>query len=551
MSSLTTSESEATASAKHPPNCTCGLHQMTSLHEMAAKRKQFRKNEKTRADVADSLFKTLSQKMKIAQEKGNKSEIVVLKRQLKKALISTHDSAAALPSIDKLDYEDFSEFDFFGQRVYLGRFRPAVQQSGLLVSELAVAGILNVTEEFGCPTVDGLDTKKIPVKDRPSEGPRLAAYFQQASAFLDGLNCRPVYIHCRQGVSRSVTVLLAHLIIKGVDLRDGYDMIRKGRPSARPNAGFWEELCKFEQKVLNRNSYPLAEYNSSGPNKGIGKHEMNGMKNRIDSILKAREHGTPPPMRIQCQGFAPPSGEAEKQEGTVLSGGKGVEFDRGDSSNSGRAFQRTIHFVRHGEADHNLLASKIGKKAYVDPSVHDPPLTEKGIQDAVSLQDRMKELAESKHLDAIVASTMNRALMTADVGCVKVQDMPIPRIVLECVRERVGHHICDGRRALTEIKAQFPEFNFDAVESEEDILQTPERETYAQMIGRAYDFFQWLIEHPEYNCVAVYSHSSFLFTIFQGVFDYPYGDVDTTWFRNGECRSVNVTIRENNTASTL
>ena len=56
---------------------------------MAAKRKQFRKNEKTRADVADSLFKTLSQKMKIAQEKGNKSEIVVLKRQLKKALIST------------------------------------------------------------------------------------------------------------------------------------------------------------------------------------------------------------------------------------------------------------------------------------------------------------------------------------------------------------------------------------------------------------------------------------------------------------------------------
>ena len=57
---------------------------------MAAKRKQFRKNEKTRAGVADSLFKTLSQKMKIAQEKGNKSEIVVLKRQLKKALISDY-----------------------------------------------------------------------------------------------------------------------------------------------------------------------------------------------------------------------------------------------------------------------------------------------------------------------------------------------------------------------------------------------------------------------------------------------------------------------------
>ena len=256
---LVPSKSESTR-IEHPPGCDCGLHQMISLHEMAAKRKQFREMEQMKAKGAASLVEAIGEKLKIAEESGNRRDIVILKRRLKKALISTHSDTAELPSIHKLDYEDFSEFEFFGQRVYIGRFRPAIQQPHLLVRELAVAGILNVTDEFDCPTADGLDTRKIPVKDRPSEGPRMAAYFRQASAFIDGLNKRPVYIHCRQGVSRSVTVLLAHLIVKGMDLRTGYGLIKKGRPCARPNNGFWEELCKLEQNLLKCNSLPLQEY---------------------------------------------------------------------------------------------------------------------------------------------------------------------------------------------------------------------------------------------------------------------------------------------------
>ena len=60
-------------------------------------------------------------------------------------------------------------------------------------------------------------------------------------------------------------MLLAHLIIKGVTLKDGYAMIRQNRPKARPNVGFWEELCKLEQHLLKTSSFPLNDY--------IGEHE--------------------------------------------------------------------------------------------------------------------------------------------------------------------------------------------------------------------------------------------------------------------------------------
>ena len=95
---------------------------------MAAKRKKLRETAQAKAAVSTSLLDSLGEELKDAEKNGDKSKVISLKRQIKKVLISTHNSAAELPSIDKLDYEDFSEFDFFGQRVYLGRFRPAVQQ---------------------------------------------------------------------------------------------------------------------------------------------------------------------------------------------------------------------------------------------------------------------------------------------------------------------------------------------------------------------------------------------------------------------------------------
>lgn len=538
-----------TTVTEHPSDCTCGLHKMTSLHDMASKRKKHQEQVKKEADAVKSLLERLEEKLNIAEENKNRSEVVVLKRQIKKALISTHQVSTELPSLEKLDYDDFVGYEFFGQRVYLGRFRPAVHHPQLLVSELSVAGILNVTEEFESPNIEGVLTKKIPVKDRPSEGPRLAAYFQQASAFLDGLNNRPVYVHCRQGVSRSVTVLLAHLIIKGVELRKGYEMILKDRPSAKPNAGFWAELCKFELKVLKKNSYPLEEYMPPRAKVDL-KHETKGMNQRIDSILKARAHGFPPFLRILCRNFGAKA--QGKQQGDGQQDDIAVDqigFDRSADSNNVPRIQKTIHFAMHGEAGHNALAREIGKKAYVHPSMHDPPLTIKGKQDAALLQNKMKELADANQLDVIISSPMNRALMTADIGCALVDHDSIDRIVIESVRERFGHHICDGRRVRSKIKAEFPHFNFDTLEHEEDLLHTAERETYAQMIERACDFFAWLMSKPNYKSVAVYSHSSFLFTIFQGVFEYPDdsadGGVNTSWFENGECRSVDITMMMN------
>ena len=67
---------------------------------------------------------------------------------------------------------------------------------------------------------------------------------------------------------------------------------------------------------------------------------------------------------------------------------------------------KIIHFVRHGEGFHNALARKIGRKAYLDPAVFDPELTDVGIQQAKDLQDEVLNLYlnDPNSIDCIVFS---------------------------------------------------------------------------------------------------------------------------------------------------
>ena len=65
------------------------------------------------------------------------------------------------------------------------------------------------------------------------------------------LHSSPVYVHCKAGKSRSVTVVLAYLIYANAwTLKTAYAYVSERRKGISPNIGFVAELMAFEENEL-------------------------------------------------------------------------------------------------------------------------------------------------------------------------------------------------------------------------------------------------------------------------------------------------------------
>lgn len=59
-----------------------------------------------------------------------------------------------------------------------------------------------------------------------------------------------VLVHCHAGISRSVTVVVAYLMIcRGCNLRTALQIVTSARPIARPNAGFMAHLSATDKRL--------------------------------------------------------------------------------------------------------------------------------------------------------------------------------------------------------------------------------------------------------------------------------------------------------------
>jgi protein-tyrosine phosphatase len=67
------------------------------------------------------------------------------------------------------------------------------------------------------------------------------------------LHDRVVYVHCLNGVSRSVMVVTAYLMKKhGWSRDEALAVVRRHRPQARPNPAFMELLGEWEKQLKER-----------------------------------------------------------------------------------------------------------------------------------------------------------------------------------------------------------------------------------------------------------------------------------------------------------
>lgn len=223
---------------------------------------------------------------------------------------------------------------------------------------------------------------------------------------------------------------------------------------------------------------------------------------------------------------------------------------------------KKVHFIRHAEGSHNVASRNAGTDAVLVDNMDywDAPLTEAGIEQCLELRrhlaNRPSQGRPFTHFDLVIVSPLTRTLQTAQhiFGPARkpgapsflsppFEDTSLPRpqiLVREEARERWGYYSCDGRRKISEIIKEFPDFDFSAIEHDEDVFYTKEREPTEHIKDRTIQFLEWLNKRPE-KCIAVVTHSSFLRHLFMQ-FGGDQADTDKSILQRGtgncELRSI-------------
>jgi len=224
------------------------------------------------------------------------------------------------------------------------------------------------------------------------------------------------------------------------------------------------------------------------------------------------------------------------------------------AGNAGEDF--VVHFVRHGQGYHNLIADLYreagrewnsltaeGDNPYKRPEVVDPPLTELGRSQARSLQRSVDNL----EVQLVVLSPLTRTTQTALLAFEHLianasTSAKVPFVAHDGCHEIGGVHTCDRRRSLSELRRDFPAVDYQTASVREDdpLWSASHRETLPEVAARGYDFLLWLRQRRERN-IAVVSHSTFLRTLFNAVLHCESPSLQDR-LETGEMRSVRLTF---------
>ena len=220
---------------------------------------------------------------------------------------------------------------------------------------------------------------------------------------------------------------------------------------------------------------------------------------------------------------------------------------------------KIVHFQRHGQGYHNLLgdvlrdagikpdifSSDTAINPWVRPEIVDSPLTEKGKRQCEGQQ----KVAALLKPQIVVVSPLLRAIQTSKLSFQEYEST-VPWIAHEGCREETGFLVCNKRRKLSEIKADYPDLQFaDPNITEEDTLFDPTQfESEAKKGERIYDFLtNFLMDRSEGN-IAVVCHSAWLSHMCNEVLDCGDDNRLTSWFDVSEIRSMKLTFIETSDA---
>lgn len=149
-------------------------------------------------------------------------------------------------------YNQFiADYNKISDRIYLGNIAGA--QNPELYKKHNVKYVINLANQT-YPKYNEAIYLDIPIQDVPQTN--IKQYFIPAINFINSAlkNNGNIYIHCRAGVSRSATILLAYLIHSGLSMKDALNYVNSKRDIINPNKGFWQQLMEFEKQIHKNNT---------------------------------------------------------------------------------------------------------------------------------------------------------------------------------------------------------------------------------------------------------------------------------------------------------
>ncbi|EGG14219.1 putative protein tyrosine phosphatase [Cavenderia fasciculata] len=127
-----------------------------------------------------------------------------------------------------------------------------------------ISSFINVTKEITHPKdVETNHFLRISVSDSMDQ--RISSHFSEAVEFLSQSlgNNKPVLVHCREGRSRSTTIVIAYGIkVLNMPLKQCYEIVAKNVPRININSGFLNQLMEYEYNTRGSNSINFFEKSS-------------------------------------------------------------------------------------------------------------------------------------------------------------------------------------------------------------------------------------------------------------------------------------------------
>ncbi|KAL4134440.1 hypothetical protein PRIC2_004740 [Phytophthora ramorum] len=186
---------------------------------------------KTSAPRCDSACPSSSEQLAAPKKKGTSAGF----RQLREALM-----AKKFESHDNLPVEvDVVSGLFIGSYGAANNFEALKQAEITHVLCVSPSLSLKYPEEFTYLRLEVADLSSV----------KISVFFGEALSFIDSALSAggKVLVHCFMGRSRSATIVLAYLIARhALTLSDALRELRRVRPQAQPNTGFYKELVAFE-----------------------------------------------------------------------------------------------------------------------------------------------------------------------------------------------------------------------------------------------------------------------------------------------------------------
>ena len=131
---------------------------------------------------------------------------------------------------------------------------------------------------------------------------------------------------------------------------------------------------------------------------------------------------------------------------------------------------KTIYFVRHGEATHNVAPRPWG------PELIDAPLTDVGRAQAETLQAITRRVEQD--IEVVIVSPLTRAIQTALIGFSTLAERgDFPFIAMEECRRRFGKNLPDKRRCRSALATEFDRVDFTGIGEADELFLDDERES--------------------------------------------------------------------------